>query len=59
MTDREQDLRDLDTLWEAVARDLNELAQGAFSPEEREQIRLHAQWAIEEGQAIFKRLNSN
>lgn len=57
MTEREQDIRDLDTLWESVSRDLLEMSRNGLSQEELEQIRLHAQWAIEEGQAIFKRLN--
>lgn len=58
MNEREKDIRDLDALWESVARDFQELAQSNLSPEQREQIRVHAQWAIEEGRAIFRRLTS-
>jgi hypothetical protein len=41
------------------SRDLKELAQDNLSADQRTQIRLHAQWAIEEGRVIFKRLNPN
>jgi NAD-dependent SIR2 family protein deacetylase len=57
MTEEEIDIRDLNGLWESLARDLQDLARQDLTPGEREQFWAHARWAIEEGQAIFRRLN--
>jgi hypothetical protein len=59
VSDQERDSQDIDALWHLVAADIEAVAKDNLTPEQRAQVRLHVQWAAQESQAIFKRLNPN
>jgi hypothetical protein len=59
VSDQELYIEEFDALWHLVAGDIRALAKDNLTPEQRAQVRLHVQWAVEESQAIFERLNSN
>jgi hypothetical protein len=59
VSDQQRDIQDIDALWHLVAGDIKALTKDNLTPEQRAQVRLHVQWAVQESQAIFKRLNPN
>jgi hypothetical protein len=59
MLDQNKIKRDMETLLESIRLDWVDLAKNGFNPQERENVRKHIQWCIEELKTLEAQLNSD